>query len=362
MIRIAIAGGGTGGHLFPGIAIAEAFRDKNPQNRTLFVSTGNPFEKSVLSKTDFEYQWIPAEGIKGRSLIKQLSSISKIPGGILQSIRILKRFRPNLIVGVGSYSAGPVVMAAWILGIKIVLHEQNIMPGITNRVLAHFAERIYVSFSDSKAGLKAQNVYYTGNPVRKEILKIDPKPVSNMQQPFTILIIGGSQGAHPINMAMIAAIENLKHKDSFFFIHQTGALDETRVRNAYQRHSIACRVQPFFNNMKKQYREADLIICRAGATTVAEVTAIGKTVIFIPYPFAADNHQVLNAQALAQAEAAEMVLQKDLNGKDFAKKIEHYAENPDILKATASKIKNFGRADAAEAIVDDCYQRVLSIN
>ncbi|MBN1930067.1 MAG: undecaprenyldiphospho-muramoylpentapeptide beta-N-acetylglucosaminyltransferase [Desulfobacterales bacterium] len=362
MIRIAIAGGGTGGHLFPGIAIAEAFRNKNPQNKILFISTGNPFEKSVLSKTDFQFQSIPAEGIKGRHFIKQLSSMSKIPFGILQSIRILKRFRPNLIVGIGSYSSGPVITAGWILGIKIVLHEQNILPGITNRILAHFAERIYVSFPNCKAGLKAEKVYYTGNPVRKEILKISSKPASDIKRPFTILIIGGSQGAHAINMAIIAAMENLKHKNCFYFIHQTGALDESRVQDAYQRHGIACRVQAFFNDMEKQYANADLIICRAGATTVAEVTAIGKAVIFIPYPFAADNHQALNARVLARAGAAEMILQKDLNAKDLARKIEHYAENPEQLKTMASKIKNFGRPDAAAAIVDDCYKRILSIN
>ena len=170
-MRIVIAGGGTGGHLFPGIAIADAFATRDEKNRVLFVSTGKPFEISVLSKTAFKHRYITAEGIKGRGLRRQAVSVLKIPKGIFESIMILKRFRPDIVVGLGGYSAGPLVAGAWILGIKIVLHEQNILPGITNRILSRLADRIYVSFDDTQTGLNPKKVLYTGNPVRKEILR-----------------------------------------------------------------------------------------------------------------------------------------------------------------------------------------------
>jgi UDP-N-acetylglucosamine--N-acetylmuramyl-(pentapeptide) pyrophosphoryl-undecaprenol N-acetylglucosamine transferase len=358
-MRVVIAGGGTGGHLFPGIAIAEAFMAKNPKNRVLFVSTGNPFEISVLSKTDFELAPITAEGIKGRGLRNQFRSMLKIPRGIFESIRILGRFKPDIVMGVGSYASGPVAAAAWLLGIKIVLHEQNILPGITNRMLACFADRIYVSFEKTKGAFNPEKICFSGNPVRKEILESarDQKTVTgDRQRPFTSLILGGSQGAHPINLALVEAIEHIRDRNHFFFAHQTGAKDETMVRRAYQDKDISCEVKPFFTDMALQYRRADLVIGRAGATTVAELTATGKAVIFIPYPFAADNHQVLNARTLTEAGAAEMILQKDLTGRALWERIEHYASHPKSLELLKSRAKAFGKPEAADVIVEDCYR------
>ena len=363
-MRIIIAGGGTGGHLFPGIAIAEAFMEKDKKNEVIFVGTGKPFETSILSKTCFMYQSITAEGIKGRGLWNQIVSIVKIPKGVFDSIKIIKNFKPDLVLGVGGYSAGPVGLGAWLLGIKIVIHEQNILPGITNRILSHFADRIYVSFKNTKVeafrccgAISQKKIHITGNPVRKEILECagNQKIYLGRAKPFTVLILGGSQGAHSINMAVIEALKFIKKKDKFFFLHQTGAADEEKIKNAYMSHGISCTIKAFFDDMAKQYGKADLIICRAGATTVAEVSAIGKGILFVPYPFAADNHQVLNALSLKNAGAAEMILQKDLSGKVLAEKIRHYASSPDALETMSSKIKELGRPDAAKAIVDDCY-------
>ncbi len=361
-INIVIAGGGTGGHLFPGIAIAQEFVTRNSNNRILFISTGRPFEKSVLSKAGFEHKSISAEGIKGRGLWKQAISILKIPKGVFESISVLRNFRPDLIVGVGSYAAGPVVIGAWLMGTKIVLHEQNIFPGITNRILSNIADRVYVSFDSTKDSLNSKKVRVTGNPVRKEILHSKtPKAKSEnqdikLQIPFTILIIGGSQGAQSINRAVIESLEYLKEKDKLFFIHQTGLVDEKSVKNAYMSHGIAHTAKSFFGNMEEQYQKADLVICRAGATTVAEVSVLGKGVIFIPFPFAADNHQVFNARTLVNAGAAEMILQKDLSGKIIAERIEYYTSNSAELNFMESNIKKFGKPDAANAIVDDCYR------
>jgi len=363
-LRIVIAGGGTGGHLFPGIALAQEFMARNPTNRLLFVGTGKPFETTALSKAGFVHKGITSEGIKGRGILNQTKSILKIPRGILESVMILKQFRPDLVVGVGGYSAGPLVAGAWLLGIKIVLHEQNILPGITNRILSRLADRIYVSFDDIPAGFNPKKVLYTGNPVRREILQCatDQKAgeINDSPQPrqFTILILGGSQGAHSINMAVLDAIDTIKDKAKFFLIHQTGLNDETRVKTQYERYGVSFKVQAFFNDMARQYQNADLVICRAGATTVAEIKAVGKGAIFIPFPFAADNHQVLNARSLENAGAAEMILEKDLNGNDLAERINFYASSPDMLRRMASRTKDLSRPDAAKAIVDDCYKLV----
>lgn len=368
-MRIIIAGGGTGGHLFPGIAIADGFAARDEENRVLFISTGKSFEISILSKTVFKHKSITAEGIKGRGLWRQTVSVLKIPKGIFESIMILKDFRPDIVVGVGGYSAGPVVIAAWLMGIKIVLHEQNIMPGITNRILSGFADRIYVSFKDTRlerfqwiTPVDPKKLLVSGNPVRKEILQsaMDQQDVSSAdtkrEKPFTVLILGGSQGAHSINTAVLETLEHLKEKDKYFFVHQTGSADAQEVKTAYIKNGISCMVKSFFDDMARQYHNADLVICRAGATTVAEIAVIGKGVIFIPYPFAADDHQVFNAGSLENAGAAEMILQKDITGRRLAERIEHYASNSGALKAMASRAKSIGRPDAVEVIVDDCYR------
>jgi UDP-N-acetylglucosamine--N-acetylmuramyl-(pentapeptide) pyrophosphoryl-undecaprenol N-acetylglucosamine transferase len=361
-IRIIIAGGGTGGHLFPAIAIAQEFMAKNPENKVIFVSTGNPFELSVLHKAGFTLEKITAEGIKGRGLLRQLKSIWKIPMGIFESIRIIKNFKPDLVMGVGSYAAGPVAIGAWFMRIKLILHEQNILPGITNRILSRFADRIYVSFKNTKANFNPRKVVYTGNPLRKEFMqKAKEKKnttASAQKHPFTVLILGGSQGAHSINEAVIKALEHFRGKHNFYFIHQTGKQDETAVKKAYKDQGISCMVKSFFNDMPQQYQRANLIICRAGATTVAELAAVGKGVIFIPFPFAADNHQVLNARTFTESGAAEMILQKDLTGRVLAQRIEYYASNKKALAAMAAKGKSLGKPDAAKIIVEDCYKLI----
>jgi UDP-N-acetylglucosamine--N-acetylmuramyl-(pentapeptide) pyrophosphoryl-undecaprenol N-acetylglucosamine transferase len=365
-LRIIIAGGGTGGHLFPGIAIAQEFTARNPNSNVLFVGAGKPFETSILSELGFKHAKITAAGIKGRGTAQQALSIAKIPKGIFESIMILKRFKPDLVIGVGGYAAGPLVTGAWLLGIRIALHEQNILMGITNRILSRLADRIFISFENTPLELNGRKVHVTGNPVRKEILqrngnqKVSTVAGFGKQRPFTVLIIGGSQGARGINLAVMEAVEHIREKDAFFFIHQTGVQDETLVKAAYQRCDIAGKVQAFFVDMARQYQQADLVICRAGATTVAEITAIGKGVVFIPFPFAADNHQVLNARTLTNAAAAEMILEKDLSGRVLADKIEYFASNPEALSQMASKAKDFGRPDAAAMIVNNCYNLMNS--
>ena len=360
-LRIVIAGGGTGGHLFPGIAIAQEFAARNSESRIIFISTGNPLERSVLSRTKFELKSITATGIKGRGIWNQMKSVLKIPKGILESRQILKDFSPDLAIGLGSYSAGPVIISAWLRRTPIAIHEQNILPGITNRILARFAGRIYISFKNTRFSRNVNQVHWTGNPVRRELLEYSDcqaaqEPGAAANGLFTILIIGGSQGAHRINLAVIESLEHLKDTEHLHFVHQTGEADELQVKAAYRRNNFKCTVQSFFNNMGELYSQADLLICRAGATTVAEIAALGKAVIFIPFPYAADNHQVLNAGSLSNEGAAEMIIEKDLSGQNLSEKIAYYIANRPALNEMAAKARQFGNPAAAKNIVDDCYR------
>lgn len=357
-LSIVFAGGGTGGHLNPGIAIAQEFVSRNVDSRILFMGTDRPLELSLLSKAGFGHRSVTAEGMKGRGIRRQIASLLKLPRGIVESVRILKTFGPDLVVGVGSYVAGPIVIGAWLLRCRITLHEQNIVPGITNRMLGIFADRIHVSFEKTGTYFNRRKLKVTGNPVRTDIIRSSETPDSpgdRQERPFTVLITGGSQGAHSINQAMMDLLVHLREKDAFFFIHQTGSDDEKMVAETYRRYDVPCQVQAFFDDMARQYRLADLIICRAGATTIAEVTAMGKAVLFIPMPHT-DNHQVINARTLMEEDGADMILQKDLKGKVLMGKILHYASHPDDLRRMARNAKALGRTDAAVTIVDDCYR------
>lgn len=363
--RLLIAGGGTGGHLFPGIAIAREFMARNAQNAVLFVSTGNPFERKTLLRAGFPLERVSVAGIKGRGIWQKLKSLALIPLGIVQSGWIIKNFRPDLVLGVGSYAAGPVVLTAWMAGIPVVLHEQNILPGITNRALARFARRIYVSFENTAGRFDTTKVRLTGNPVRREILspaaaedrEDDRRP--DRASVLNILIAGGSQGAHAINMAVVAALPLVQQKERLRVVHQTGAADEDHVRAAYAAQGVNAVVGAFFEDMDRRYRQADLIICRAGATTVAEITAVGKAAIFIPFPFAADDHQKLNAEALAAQGAAEMIEEKHLAPADLAERIDRFANDRLALDRMADQARKLGRPEAARLIVDDCYTLLL---
>lgn len=362
-LRIVIAGGGTGGHLFPGIAVAEEIRARHPGHQVLFISRGNEFERTALAAAGFPLAAISVEGLKGRGPWNQLRALCRLPVSIVQSLLRLRAFRPHLVIGLGSYSAGPVVMAAWLRRIPVALCEQNVLPGVTNRVLARLADRIFTSFDRTEAGFDAAKVYWTGNPLRRQIVEKRARPALPGTAPtgrFTVLVIGGSQGAHRINTAVVEALDGLGDPAEFFFIHQTGGADEAMVAEAYRRSGVAARVQAFFEDMAAQYEQAHLVICRAGATTVAEISALGKASVLIPYPHAADGHQHLNARRLADAGAAEIIDERELNGERIAARIGFYASHPEVLAGLALQAARLGKPDAAQRIVDECYRLVAT--
>ena len=365
-LRLIVTGGGTGGHLFPGIAIAQTFLARHPRNRVLFVGTDRPFETDLLASLGYDHRIISAAGIKGRGLINQLGALLKLPRGILQAIAIVLRFRPHLVVGMGGYSAGPLVFVAWLMRIKRVLHEQNIVPGITNRLLAPLADRLYVSFEDTEHAGSVPKTVVSGNPVRQEILaaaqtRAERSSASVLSpQKRTVLVLGGSQGAHSINVAMVAAMARFDARKRIRVIHQTGKADVELVQKGYAEVGLENETAPFFTEMAALYRQADLIVCRAGATTIAEITAMGKPALFIPFPLAADDHQRRNAMTLVAAGAAELIDEGELDGEMLAGKLNDLLAAPQTLADMGDAARTMGRPEAAATIIDDCF-RLLGI-
>ena len=306
-MRIVIAGGGTGGHLFPGIAVAEEFLKRDPQNRVIFIGTKKGIEHRLLGPLGYNLKLIDVEGLKGRGLKALIKGVYAIPNSMWQSRRILKDFQPDVVIGVGGYASGPAVIAAWLMSIPTAIAEQNALAGNTNRILGKFVDKIFLTYEQSKNLFAADKVLVTGNPVRAAFAAglSEAKDKKARRQ---ILIFGGSQGAAAINKTVVAMLPLLqKMKDQVRIVHQTGERDLEMVKQAYEQYGIEAEVSPFIVDMVSAYAASDLIICRAGATSLAEITAAGKASILIPFPFAANDHQTLNAQAMVEAGAAAMI-------------------------------------------------------
>ncbi len=361
-MRFVIAGGGTGGHLFPGIAIAEAFIEREMGNEALFIGTERGIEAKVLAGGKFPLRTIQAMPLKGRSLLGKVKAIWSIPMAIKEAYSILKDFQPQLVLGVGGYASGPTLMAASILGMKRAIHEQNVIPGMTNRILKWFSQRIFVSFKETKRYFPDEKTIVTGNPIRREIFQ----PGENVKgiekrkgDRFSLLIFGGSTGAHRINEAVMRALDPLQEIKSFLRVfHQTGREDVDWVSKGYREKGFDALVRPFFEDMGTYYQLSDLVVCRSGASTVAELAVCEKAAILIPYPYAAHNHQLINAQKLVDLGAARMIRDEELNGPSLAQTILHLYGHPEERTRMEEKIRQVGRPRAAQEIVDHCYALV----
>jgi UDP-N-acetylglucosamine--N-acetylmuramyl-(pentapeptide) pyrophosphoryl-undecaprenol N-acetylglucosamine transferase len=352
-MRLVIAGGGTGGHLFPGIAIAEAFVEREAGNEVLFIGTERGIEAKILAGGKFPLRTIQAMPLKGRSLPGKVKVIWSIPMAVTEAYSILKDFQPQLVLGVGGYASGPTLMAASLLGMKRAIHEQNVIPGMTNRNLKWLSQRIFVSFDETKRHFPDEKTIVTGNPIRREIFQGIEKRKGDR---FTLLIFGGSAGAHRINEAVMEALEQLQEIKPFLrFFHQTGREDVDWVSKVYQEKGFDAVVKPFFEDMATYYQRSDLIVCRSGASTVAELAVCGKAAILIPYPYAAHNHQLINAQKLVDLGAARMIRDRELNGRLLAQTILRLYDHPEERNRMEEKIRQVGRPRAAEEIVDHCY-------
>jgi UDP-N-acetylglucosamine--N-acetylmuramyl-(pentapeptide) pyrophosphoryl-undecaprenol N-acetylglucosamine transferase len=352
-MTVVIAGGGTGGHLYPGIAVARELLRRMPDAVVTFAGTARGIESRVVPREGFTLDVIRSAGLKGTSPIALLRGLALLPLGGVDAWRILARRKPALVIGVGGYSSGPVVLAAAARGIPTMLLEQNAVPGLTNRLLSRVVSAAAVTF-ESTVAFFGRRGFVSGNPVRQEFLSSGAEPDEPRgSTPPGILIFGGSQGAHAINMAMVEAAPRLAaHRGGMAITHQTGERDLDLVRDAYRQAGLDARVEPFLYEMDREMRAADLLVCRAGATTIAEFTAAGKPAVLVPLPTAADDHQRKNAEVLAAAGAAELIEQKNLTGAVLADRIVALAADGARRSAMAKAAHRFARPDAARVIVD----------
>lgn len=362
-MKLIVAGGGTGGHLFPGISVAEEFLSRDPANEVLFVGTERGIESRVIPGLGMRLECISAAGVRGKNGLAQLKGLAMFAFGYSQSRELLKEFRPDLVLGVGGYASAPLCLAARGMQISNFIHEQNAIPGMTNRLLARVSAKVFISLEESRRFFPVKNVILTGNPLRRAILdqvdRLDTAvTIDAGATAFNLLVFGGSQGAASINQAIIAALPHLGEiAASLSIVHQTGQGDQADVVESYRRHGVQATVLPFIDDMAAAYRKADLVVCRAGATTIAEVTACGKACIFIPFPHAVDDHQRKNAEALLKGDAGMMLLEQELTGERLAAEIGRLASDPERVAEIGRNARSMARLDAARIIVDEMLQR-----
>ena len=354
-----IAGGGTGGHLYPGIAVARELLSREPGAQVAFVGTAAGIEARVVPREGFVLEVIRSAGLKGKSLKAIARGIGLLPLSAIDAWNVLSRRKPSIVIGVGGYSSGPVLALAAIRGIPTLLMEQNAIPGLTNRRLAPLVRAAAVTY-DEAVGYFGSKAFVSGNPVRPEFFQegethdVSASPLGAAR----VLVFGGSQGAHAINVAMVEAAARLGASASRLAItHQTGERDLEMVRNGYERAGVTARVEPFLYAMDREMKSADLVVCRAGATTLAELTASGRASILIPLPTATDDHQRKNAEALVRQGAARMIEQRELTGERLAAEIESLTADSARRSELGAAARRQARPDAARVIVD----RVLTL-
>lgn len=353
-MRVIFAGGGTGGHLFPGLAVAREFERRDERTEILFVGTERGIEYRVVPKEGFRLETLSVKGIKGRGLRGVAEALYGVPASFLRSLAIIRRFQPDCIIGLGGYASGPLLLAGRITGARCAIMEQNLRPGFTNKILARMVQRVFTSYPQSAAFFPGARVLETGNPVRWRKL-----PEVEKRGKFSLLVFGGSAGARRINIAVLDALKELTDlRETLFVTHQTGQSDYAAVKAAYGGLPFEAEITPFIERMDEAYALADLVLCRAGATTVAELTAFGKAAILVPYPFAIYDHQRENAEALAARGAAEMILDRDLNGPRLSGCLRAYASDRNAIERMAAAARALGRPEAAARIVEECYALV----
>jgi len=348
-LAVVVAGGGTGGHLYPGIAVAREVLRQRPEATVTFAGTARGIESRVVPREGFELDLIRSAGLKGKSLSSRLRGAALVPLSLLDAWRVVSRRRPSVVLGVGGYSSGPIVLMAALRGIPTMVLEQNAMPGLTNRLLARWVRAAAVTFDEALPYFRGRG-FVAGNPVRAEFFAApsdDRRP-----SPGRVLILGGSQGAHAINVAMVAAAARLvRERPDVEIVHQTGERDLDAVRDGYRQAGIAARAAAFLDPVAGEMKAADLLICRAGATTLAELAASGRPAVLVPYPAAADDHQRKNARVLADAGAAVLIDERELTGDRLAGETVSLLADRARLEAMAGAMARFARPDAAARIV-----------
>ncbi|MFT7580403.1 MAG: UDP-N-acetylglucosamine--N-acetylmuramyl-(pentapeptide) pyrophosphoryl-undecaprenol N-acetylglucosamine transferase [Myxococcota bacterium] len=359
LVRVVIAGGGTGGHVYPGVAIAEEVLRRNPDAAVSFIGTTRGMESKILPKLGLDLDTITVSRLKGGGVWGRIKGLLRLPVGIWQSWRILRRRKPQVVIGVGGYASGPALIAAWLTWRKTAIQEQNATPGLTNRWLGKVVKTVFLGFQAGASYFKPKKVVFTGNPVRQALAERLAGTVATdgAEATLRVLVFGGSQGARFLNEQVPAALVALQtaHPDLQLSVtHQTGATDEAITRQRYVGTPLsdAATVTPFIHDMPTAYANADVAVCRAGALTVAEVTAVGLPALLVPFPFAADNHQEANAQVVVDAGAGWMVRQEDWDQNTVVAWLADLARDRTKRGQMSDAARGIARLDAAQTIVD----------
>jgi len=351
-MRLLLAGGGTGGHLFPAIALAEQLKYEEPQSEVLFVGPEKGLEARMLPELGWPLETIEMSGWAGRGFLARLKVLGKLVKSFYQCRAIMRQFKPDVVVGVGGYASVPALLAAKTKGVPYLVHEQNAWPGLANRLLGRWAKRVCLSFSEADRAFHQSATVLTGNPVRAAM---EDCPAVSEASHF-LLVFGGSQGARAINRAVVAALPYLgEWREKLEIVHQSGQLDFEETKQGYQDSGWPkVEVTPFIKDMAQAYARSTLIVCRAGGTTLAELTACGRPAVLVPYPHAAAGHQAGNAQAMASKGAALMMEESDLTAERLAKLIRGLLDDRDRLLIMAASAKALARKGAAARLLEEC--------
>lgn len=352
-MRLMIAGGGTGGHLFPGVAVAEELRARDPDAAVQFVGTKRGIEARVLSDLGWDLALIEVSGLKTVGVWGAIKGVFRLPRALWQAHRLVKQFKPDAVIGVGGYASGPVVLMARLRGVRVAICEQNSIPGLTNKILGRVARAVFLSFDESKKFFKPKKIVMSGNPVRRGLLqKLIDAPTAPADGAVHVLVCGGSQGAVAVNELAAVALAKLAKETKIAIVHQTGEKDLPVTEKRYADAGVAAECKAFIKDMAAAYQRADIIIGRAGATTVAELAIAGKPAIFIPYPFAADNHQELNAREMADKQGALMFRQAELTADKLVDALRPLLVDPARRQAMGAAMKQLAKPEAAASVID----------
>lgn len=356
-MKVVIAGGGTGGHLFPGIAIAEEIRRRDGSSEVVFVGTEHGIEATIIPREGYPIKYLRAEGVVGKSPVRMARGVLRNCLSLYDSFALLRGLRPDAVIGVGGYASFGPVLAGHLMSVPTLVMEQNSVPGLANKLLGRIADAVCVTYHESISFFPKNRTFVTGNPVRRGILTGDREAAYGLfgleRNKFTVFVFGGSSGARAINNAVCGAFDGINDlKDDIQFLHQTGKKDYESVRETYRKWGFKGTVTAFIHQMAEAYAVADLVVSRAGATTLAELTAVGRPAILIPYPYAAGRHQELNAQRLSEMGAARVIFDSDLSGEMLAKNIRDLYNDAAARVEMQRSSRSLGRPDAAQRVVD----------
>ncbi len=377
---VLFAGGGTGGHLFPGIALAEEFKLREPKIKIVFAGTRRGLEARVLPELGYPLVFLRVQGLVGIKGVKRLKALVNFPRAVIQALILLVRYRPTLVVGLGGYASAPVLLAAMIAGLPWVLQEQNAYPGLVNRLLAPFAGAVFIAFAKAREQLHSKRIYDYGNPLRAHLqpqappesntetkltadtepqTKTEPQKAAAANSAFNILVLGGSQGARILNQVVPQALIGLvKEYPHLRVVHQSGKAGRAEVEKAYSEIGCPVAVKEFIADIGSCYRAADLVICRAGALTLAELAEMGKAAILVPFPYAAHDHQLFNARAFADQGAAIVQIESEFTASGLQAELERLLDNPEIPEAMGRAALKSARPQARAKIVEQCLKLI----